>query len=56
MALAGYAFGIVCLAHAWRFLSGATVVVAGHVLPLWLSAVAAVFAGYMSYQAFQQKH
>ncbi len=52
MAVAGTVFGIVAIAHALRFFTGATVVIGGFSVPVWVSAVAAVFAGYMSYQAF----
>ncbi|NUM54487.1 MAG: hypothetical protein HUU46_12640 [Candidatus Hydrogenedentes bacterium] len=43
--VAAVIFGLVCLAQFIRFISGTSVIVASHALPLWPSAVAAVVAG-----------
>lgn len=43
-ALAAALFALMALAHAYRLATGCEVVVNGHVLPLWLSAVGLVVA------------
>lgn len=46
--VAGTVFGIVCVGQLLRVLTRVEVVVAGHVLPVWLSAVACVVTGGLS--------
>jgi hypothetical protein len=45
---AAVVFGLMCLAQVGRLLLRPEVLVAGHVLPLWPSAVAAVLLGGLS--------
>jgi hypothetical protein len=54
-AVAGTVFGIVAIAHALRFFLAWPVVIGSHTVPLWLSAVAAIVAGYLSVQGFRLK-
>lgn len=42
--VAGVIFGLACLVQLLRLLTGLEILVAGHALPLWLSAVAATVA------------
>jgi hypothetical protein len=42
---AAVVFGLVCLAQLFRLLAGVEVIVAGHVFPLWPSAIAFLVAG-----------
>jgi hypothetical protein len=46
--VAGTIFGLICLAHLLRLVTQVEVLVAGHPVPLWASAPAAVFAGGLS--------
>ena len=46
--VAAAVFGLVCLAQLLRLLTGADVLVAGHLIPLWPSAIAFVVAGGLS--------
>ena len=43
--VAGAIFGLACLGQLLRLLMQLEIVVAGHHVPLWLSAVAVVLAG-----------
>jgi hypothetical protein len=46
--VAGTIFGLVCIAHVLRVVTRADMVIAGYLLPLWASVIAAVIAGSMS--------
>lgn len=46
--VAGTVFGLVCLGHLLRLATQAEVLVGGHRMPLWLSAVGVVVAGGLS--------
>jgi hypothetical protein len=46
--VAGTIFGLMCLAQLARLATKAEIVVAGHPLPLWPSAVAVLVAGGLS--------
>lgn len=46
--VASVVFGLVCLAQLIRLVARGEILVAGHAMPLWLSAVAAVIAGGLS--------
>jgi len=47
--VASVVFGLVCLAQLARLVTRVEVLLAGHALPLWPNAVAAVVAGGLSY-------
>jgi hypothetical protein len=51
--VASVVFGLVCIAQLLRLVTRVEVLVAGHALPLWPSAVAAVVAGILSYWMFR---
>jgi hypothetical protein len=46
--VAGTIFGLGCLGQFLRLVAGVEVLVAGHQVPLWPSAIAAAIAGGMS--------
>lgn len=46
-------FLIISLLHLWRALSGELAYVAGWVVPLWVSWVVFVVAGYLAYWGFK---
>ena len=52
--LVGAIFLIVAVAHALRLVFKWEVVIAGWQVPMWLSAVAFVIAGYLAYESFQK--
>ena len=45
---AGFVFGLICLVQLLRLVMGTEVVVAGHQLPLWPSALAFAILGALS--------
>lgn len=47
--VAGTLFGLMCLAQLGRLLIRPEIIVAGHPMPLWPSAVAVVILGAMSF-------
>ena len=47
--VAAAVFGLVCLAQLLRLVTQAEVLVAGHRVPLWGSAVAVIIAGVLSF-------
>ena len=49
----GVIFGLVCLAQVLRLATRAEVLVAGHAIPLWPNAVAAVVAAALSVWMFK---
>ena len=51
--LVGYIIGIVSLAHLARAIWGVSVVIDNWMVPIWLSWVAFVVAGYISYTSFK---
>jgi hypothetical protein len=51
--LAGTVFLIVAVAHALRLVFKWEVIVAGWQVPMWISAVAIIAAGYLAYEGFQ---
>ncbi|HYL67937.1 MAG TPA: hypothetical protein VEX69_02130 [Candidatus Limnocylindria bacterium] len=51
--LAGVIFLIVAAAHALRLFFKWDVVIAGWLVPTWVSAVALVVAGYLAYEGFR---
>ena len=51
--LAGTVFGIVALAHLVRLFAGTDIVVAGWMVPLWLSWIGTAVAAYLSYMSFR---
>ena len=46
--VAGTIFGIVSLAHVWRLVTRAEVLVAGYSIPFWVSVIAVLVAGGLS--------
>jgi hypothetical protein len=46
--VAGIVFGLLCLAQLARLLARPEVLVAGHAVPLWPSAIAAIILGGLS--------
>lgn len=53
--VAGAVFLIVAVAHALRLLFKLEVIVSGWEVPMWLSGVAVVAAGYLAYEGFQMR-
>jgi hypothetical protein len=53
--LAGTIFLIVAVAHALRLVFKWEVIVAGWQVPMWVSAVAIVAAGYLAFEGFQMR-
>jgi hypothetical protein len=51
--LAGAIFLVIAFGHALRFVFKWEVVVAGWQVPMWISAVAFVIAGYLAYEGFR---
>ena len=45
---------IVALVHVYRFARGLDVIVNGHAIPLWVSAVAAIVAGAVSLMVWRE--
>lgn len=52
--ISGWIFGVVAILHALRLIYKWEAIIGGFVLPLWLSGVAIVVAGYLAYQATKQ--
>ena len=48
----GIVFLLICLAHGARILVGAPVVVQNVPVPIWVSGVAVVVTGFLSYEGF----
>lgn len=46
--VAGTIFGLVCIAHVLRVVTRADMVIAGYLLPLWVSGLAVIVTGGMS--------
>lgn len=46
-------FLLIALLHALRLVYGWNAVIGGWEVPMWLSAVAVVLAGYLAYNAFR---
>ena len=53
--LAGTIFLIVAVAHALRLLFKWEVVIAGWLVPMWVSAAALVIAAYLAYEGFRTR-
>ena len=53
--LAGTIFLIVALAHALRLVFKWEVIVAGWLVPMWVSAVALVIAAYLAYVGLRKE-
>lgn len=51
--VAGTIFGIIAIVHILRLINGWHVTVGNTAVPLWISALAAVVAGYLALQAFR---
>jgi hypothetical protein len=50
--LAAVVFAIVALVHLFRAIAGLEIVIAGILIPVWLSWVAAIVAGFLAYLGF----
>jgi hypothetical protein len=46
--VAGFVFAIVCIAHIWRLVAHAAILVAGYPIPSWPSVLGAIVAGSLS--------
>ncbi|HKE46156.1 MAG TPA: hypothetical protein VKB41_16595 [Steroidobacteraceae bacterium] len=46
--VAGTIFAIVCIAHIWRLVAHAAILVAGYPIPTWPSILGAIVAGFLS--------
>jgi hypothetical protein len=53
--LAAVIFLIVAIAHVLRLVFKWDVTVGGWMVPMWLSAVAAVIAAYLAYEGFRMR-
>jgi hypothetical protein len=51
--LAGAIFFVVAVGHALRFGFKWEVVISGWQVPMWISAVAFIIAGYLAYEGFR---
>jgi CHASE2 domain-containing sensor protein len=52
--VAGLVFLIVAIAHLCRVLLGWTVLVNGWTVPIWMSVVAVVVAGFLAFEAIKR--
>jgi hypothetical protein len=52
--VAGLVFLIVAMAHLCRVLLGWTVLVNGWTVPIWVSVVAVVVAGFLAFEAIKR--
>jgi hypothetical protein len=52
--VAGLVFLIVAIAHLCRVLLGWTVLVNGWTVPIWVSVVAVVVAGFLAFEAIKR--
>ncbi len=50
---AGVIFSLVALLHVLRLVFGWEAIIAGWVVPPWLSGVAMLIVGYLSYEGFR---
>ena len=48
----GIVLGIVSVAHLFRVFTGAEINIMGWVVPLWISYIGTIVAGYLSYMSF----
>lgn len=46
-------FSLIALLHALRLVYGWNAVIAGWEVPMWLSGLAVILAGYLAYSAFK---
>lgn len=46
-------FSLIALLHALRLVYGWSAVIAGWEVPMWLSGLAVILAGYLAYSAFK---
>ena len=51
--LIGIIFAVVAVGHVLRLINGLSITVGTWSVPMWLSVVAAVVLGYLSYTAFK---
>jgi hypothetical protein len=49
---AGAVFTLVALGHALRIVFGASVVIQGDAIPIWVSWIALIVAGLLAYEGF----
>ncbi|MGB9153742.1 MAG: hypothetical protein WCD70_11740 [Alphaproteobacteria bacterium] len=47
--VAGVIFLVMALAHLWRIAQGWGVVIEGYVIPMWISWVGMIVAGFLAY-------
>ena len=52
--LAGTVFTLVAILHVLRLFFGWEVLIAGHHIPMWVSWVGVVLAGFLAYSAFSR--
>ena len=53
--VAGLIFLLVAIAHLCRFLLKWSVVINGWTVPMWVSAIALVVAGYLAYEGLRSR-
>jgi len=53
--IASIVFGIIGILHTFRFALGWEVVIAGQLIPVWISVVVIVAAAYLSYSLWPTK-
>lgn len=51
----GIIFLLIAVLHALRLILGWEATIGGVAVPMWLSAIAVVVAGYLAYQSFRLK-
>ncbi len=49
----GVVFSLIALAHLLRLALGATVVVEGFAVPMWMSVLAALVMGFLAFEGFR---
>ena len=52
--VAGTVFAVVAVVHALRLMSSWDVVLGGWAMPMWLSVVGVVFAGYLAWNGLKK--
>lgn len=53
--ITGTIFAVLAIAHVLRLLYGWEAVIAGFAVPMWLSIIAILVAGYLAYTAWSMK-
>lgn len=53
--VSGLIFLVVALVHLWRAVSGVDIMFGETLVPMWLSWLAVIFIGFLSYQGLRKR-